>query len=326
MLWVMLFHSDLNFHLTPLNYIKTIGYGGVDIFLFASGLGNYFSYYKDESPLNFLKRRIFRLAPVYVPFIIVWCIYKIILDELSPAYIIGNLFGVQGFSSSADSFNWYITALIICYILTPYFASYVKKNNNLKNLLLLIFLILISSAFWKDERMIISITRLPIYLLGMIFSKNCNRVFRKKDVCILALSWGIGNVLLFVSFHYFHSFLWKYGLYWYPFILITPFLCYAVSWLSDKIEKLRIGSIFLNLIKQAGKYSFELFLVHIAIFSFTKIIIDRYSLNHKALIWFAAFVLAVLAAFVLNLVSRLVKKIFTDIANAYRHKEKKALI
>ena len=42
MLWIILFHSELSFEFEVFKYIKTIGYGGVDIFLFASGIGCYF--------------------------------------------------------------------------------------------------------------------------------------------------------------------------------------------------------------------------------------------------------------------------------------------
>lgn len=43
-LWVVFFHSELKYDSSLLNYIKLIGYGGVDIFVFASGLGGlYFS-------------------------------------------------------------------------------------------------------------------------------------------------------------------------------------------------------------------------------------------------------------------------------------------
>ena len=76
MIWIVAYHSGIDLYNPILIYVKEIGYGGVDIFLFAAGLGNYYSYLKDYSPLDFLKRRIVRLAPVYFPFILVWIIVK----------------------------------------------------------------------------------------------------------------------------------------------------------------------------------------------------------------------------------------------------------
>ena len=117
MLWVIFFHMNTMFHSTVVRMIKNTGYGGVDIFLFASGIGNYYSYLRDEKPLDFLRRRISRLAPVYIPFIIIWCIYYLSIGKLYIYDIPGNVLGIQGFSISGRSFNWYLNILIICYLL-----------------------------------------------------------------------------------------------------------------------------------------------------------------------------------------------------------------
>lgn len=102
MLWIMLFHSGFVFSNKIVKMAQAIGYGGVDVFLFASGIGNYFSYTKDECPLLFLKRRILRLAPVYIPFIIVWNILNIIERRLTPTFFYWK------FTRSASFFKcWY---------------------------------------------------------------------------------------------------------------------------------------------------------------------------------------------------------------------------
>lgn len=44
------------------------------------------------------------------------------------------------------------------------------------------FLLLISVVFWNDRRMIISITRLPIYTIGMIFAKYDEKTLTKKFI------------------------------------------------------------------------------------------------------------------------------------------------
>ncbi len=80
MLWIMIYHTNIVFP-SVFKFFKMVGYGGVDIFIFASGIGNYYSYLKDKSPLDFLKRRIIRLAPAYLPVIIVWCIYYILKEN-----------------------------------------------------------------------------------------------------------------------------------------------------------------------------------------------------------------------------------------------------
>lgn len=232
MLWVVFFHSLMLFNHPVLTYIKNIGYGGVDIFLFAAGLGNYHSYLKDHSPLEFIKRRIYRLAPVYVPFIIVWIVVKLRSHFIVYYQAIGNLFGVQGFSSVGGEFNWYLAGIFVCYLLTPYLASFIEKNRFVKNIALIGCLLLLSVAFWNDSRVIIWFTRLPIYTLGMLFSKYEQKVITKKFVLGTAVGFVIGNISLWAAFIYMPNYLWNYGLYWYPFILIVPFLCIAASLIS----------------------------------------------------------------------------------------------
>ena len=53
-LWIMLFHLHVSVDFTPFMIIKRLGYGGVDIFLFLSGFGLYYSCSKE----NFNKRTI----------------------------------------------------------------------------------------------------------------------------------------------------------------------------------------------------------------------------------------------------------------------------
>ena len=51
-LWIMLFHSTLRLTWPPLHLIKATGYAGVDVFLFLSGIGLYYSMEKDPSPTD----------------------------------------------------------------------------------------------------------------------------------------------------------------------------------------------------------------------------------------------------------------------------------
>lgn len=267
MLWVMFFHSDIIVKNNILMGIKAVGYGGVDIFLFASGIGNYFSYFKDESPLNFLRRRVARLAPIHVPFMVAWIVYNNVRRNVPLKGLLGNILGIQGFTSTGTNFNWYLTVLVICYLLTPYFAKAVKDNNLFKNMLLIVLLILISMVFFKDTWLIICFTRLPIYVIGMMFAKYSDKKINTMYVVAGAISCIIGSVALYIGFAKYKDLLWPYGIYWYPFILITPFFCYTVSIISSKIEKYKPMTYILNIIIYIGHISYELYLMHIFLFS-----------------------------------------------------------
>lgn len=258
-LWIMLFHSQMSLPF-PLDYLILIGYGGVDIFLFASGVGNYYSYLRDEAPLEFFKRRLYKLAPIYIPIILIWCLYYMLCNDLSLWAVIGNISGIQILSKSGDAFSWYVTGMLICYLITPYLAKFVQTNKLINNLLLVFSLILISLCFVTDERLIILMTRLPIYATGMVVAKNEDINIRKRAV-LLILGFLIGNIALFLSIKYAAKYIWSHGLYWYPFILITPGFCWMISELSSLCEK----CFFTKLVcffRFLGTFTFEMFLVH----------------------------------------------------------------
>lgn len=65
-LWVMYFHIPLKFATEIGWFTHRIGFYGVDIFLFLSGLGVYFSLMKRPNVLRFYKARLVRILPAYV--------------------------------------------------------------------------------------------------------------------------------------------------------------------------------------------------------------------------------------------------------------------
>lgn len=311
-LWVMFYHFEAPINGIP-EIVKNYGYGGVDIFLFASGIGNYLSYLRDESPGDFLKRRINRLAPTYLPFIIFWLVYKFLNgNKAIVRFAVGNIFGVQGLTVNGNEFNWYITAILVCYVLTPYLASFVRKNSLLKNSLLVLFLLLLSVAFWEDKRLIIAASRLPVFVVGMIFAKHGDSLLSKKIIAgaLAALAAGFALSLVFSKF--FSHYLWTKGLFWYPFLLISPGLCIIISEINYFIDKHRKLDILLKplrkLIAEIGKCSFEIFLVHIFVFEFADRVKSGLHLPNDFITYCCLSILSICAAAVLNRLAESCKK------------------
>lgn len=66
-LWIVFFHSGLE--ILVLHFVKMSGYGGVDIFVFSSGIGCFYSLDKDQDAERFMIRRIkksFQLITFFV--------------------------------------------------------------------------------------------------------------------------------------------------------------------------------------------------------------------------------------------------------------------
>ncbi len=303
-LWIMFFHTDLALNL-PFSYLKVIGYGGVDIFFFASGIGNYYSYLKDEKPLEFFKRRILRLIPVYIPVIVIWCFYSVMSNQISIWTVPGNLLGIQGFTANGGEFSWFFTGILICYLLTPYLAVFIKKNKMSKNILVVLFLIAVSACFINDTRYLISMVRIPIYVIGMLFAKNEDHNVRKLAGLWIA-GFILGNIALFCSIVYATEHLWNYGLYWYPFILITPFLCWIMSEVSALFDKnfLKVIPKFFTFI---GGMSLELFMIHLLAFDLFRDAIN--SSSYPNLFWVIIYLASILCAFGFSFIIKTVRKL-----------------
>lgn len=284
MIWIMFYHTEMSIHMRALNRFKLVGYGGVDIFLFAAGVGNYYSYLKDESPLDFMKRRLIRLAPAYIPFIIMYCIYSIHTGDMEPGHVLGNLTGIQGFSSQGNPFNWYITGILLCYFMTPYFASLIKRHNLKENMLFLLILLALTTAFWGDRRMIVSVARLPVFALGMLAAKHADYVASKKFILLNIILGCVGWNVLFRFRSNKSLDLWGNGLHWYPFILIVPMICILLSLLAGLLEKNRILNLINCMLTRVGNCSFELYLIHVFVVRIMRKVIPELPYNHN-MIW-----------------------------------------
>lgn len=211
-LWVMAFHlvskgnsfCDFSFA-SP---VMGIGYGGVDIFLFTSGIGLYFSYCKNSDYLSFIKKRLIRIFPAYI---IINIIYGI-LNKLSFSVIIMNISTI-GFWTLSSYYDWYIPSMMIFYLLFPVVfknatAQYEQclPGKCLRNPLLIlstiivlaiILLPLIMGIRVDDPRMFF-VSRIPIFILGTAFGTLVyNHCFVSLNQYLLLMIFGLA-ILFYV--------------------------------------------------------------------------------------------------------------------------------
>jgi len=267
MLWITMSHAGVV--RTPYeipNYLMNIGYGGVDLCLFASGVGCYFSLTKDSDPFRFMCRRFKRLAPTYFCFILVWIVYKQIAEPMPLRAVLGNVLAIQEFTRQGYSFNWYISALFLFYFLTPFFvgvANRVEKTHRQAWVVLL--LLLFSVPFWNTTALTIIVTRLPVFYIGIVFGKWCcrNKEFSKRVIVGAVVSAAAGIIVLYVCCKKCNHLLWTHGLHWYPFVLITPAMCLIISWVMQWFDRCKAGRAVVISLDKIGAYVFELYLIQV---------------------------------------------------------------
>lgn len=316
-LWVIFFHFGYK-PPDPLAALQSSGYSGVDIFFFASGIGCYLSYSRDKNAAAFIKRRFIRIMPTYFVFIVIWCTYKVITDGMDFTTVLGNIFCVQDLTGKDGSFNWYFGAMWIFYLLTPYFVAVADKIKKPAGCVLFcLLLVLFSFPFWNVKALIIIVTRLPVYFLGMYLAKRSQVSDDKislKFMLIATVLSIISMAAFIVCYFKLHDELWNYGLWWYPFIITAPTICLYLSFISKQLEKKSVGQKILKAFSFIGSYTFELFLVHMFVFKEVSSMIMERQPNHVIAIWFAALIPVTIGAAILYQLTKGVKKLIKKAA------------
>lgn len=164
-LWILMTHewqivtNETSFFFVTENFIKRIGFCGVDIFLLLSGMGLYYSLEKNPVSRFYYNR----LKRVIFPFIIMASIIYLFL--------------------------WFVPAVITLYLFTPVFYNFFKKAEN-KYLffagfieLWLLFSLMARNVMREDLYGFTN--RIPIFVTGFLIGYLC----KEKAIKITHRNW-----------------------------------------------------------------------------------------------------------------------------------------
>ena len=261
-LWIVLFHAKL-VKFGFLYELTKIGYGGVDIFMLIAGFGLYRSLAKSAELGGYMKRRAARLLPSYLPFCALWLCVTLPSVGLTRVQalrtILGNLTMTNLFAGVPEQISWYMCLLLLSILLAPFIYACLNKAK--KPLLCAgiwaLLTLCVSVCFWGSRDTMLY-SRLPIFIIGMLLAVPVTREMNGKARAALGFaSFAVGLAVLYLSFAKFPVYLNDCGLYWYPFILVTPPLCAGLAWLFQKASK---AAKWFAPLRYLGKASFEIFL------------------------------------------------------------------
>ena len=267
MIAIVLYHSQFWSDSSLYSFFKQYGYAGVDICLFASGIGCYYSLEKDPDVLAFLLRRLRKLAPAYFCVMVVWVLWRAALDPMPISGIVSCFLGLATYVSWDYHLNWYIGGLVLFYFLMPYFKRITDSFRTIwGDILAVAVLVMLAISFWNQNMIIYS--RLPVCYLGVVCGKLAKRglVLNRWHYLLVGLSAIAGGALLHFCVTCLPDLLWNQGLWWYPLFAVTPGVCLALSLLGEVLEKHRVLRWLYRLLEMMGIYSFELYLVHIFLY------------------------------------------------------------
>lgn len=264
MIFIFLFHVALPRY-NMFFGLRRIGNIGVDMFLFLSGVGLWFSWMKHPSVKRFFKRRYLRVYPAWL---IISCLYYIphFHGHSFSAWInlIGEVTINWGFWLHGELTFWYIPAMMMLYLFAPSYIQLIRRHPVYRWLpvVMILWCILVQyvtpihdtlghlEIFWS---------RVPIFFIGI----NMGESVRRKDKMDGASIWMIlivfvmtlsSSIFLEQELHNMFPIYVERMLY-IPLTITTILLLNRVLRMTSKKVK--------TLFKFVGALSLECYLIHI---------------------------------------------------------------
>lgn len=281
MIFIMLFHQYwISF--PPFSAFHIWGHYGVDIFLFVSGFGLAFSLEKNSIRV-FYHNRIIRLLPLCIFCgVCKYTIYYIGRESLQGirSCTLWTLMGLD---------LWFIQTIWVFYLLSP-FLFYVVKRSPLLLCVIIYAVCLLTSLLIPEVKnnITVSISRLPVFILGMIFavkriSINRSTFFVSFIMLVIAMASTITTTK---DVFHFGKDLWIFPI----LALGIPAL---ISLLLFFVERLCIGK---NILRYIGTHSLELYLWHEFVFACLCVTFNKH-INSVVVFFIAFFTIFFLANF-----------------------------
>lgn len=178
MLFVILFHVALD-RGDPFYGLRRCGNVGVDIFLFLSGVGLWFSWVKTPDVLRFYRRRLLRIVPTWL--VVATAFY--LPDYLGARRFSRSLVDLMGditinwdFWLHDELTFWYVPAIMALYLVAPWYMRLVQSRPVYRwlPLLMVIWCVMVQwvlpihhavghiEIFWS---------RVPIFFIGINFGE-----------------------------------------------------------------------------------------------------------------------------------------------------------
>ena len=255
-LWIMMLHFTFN-QIKPLGFIAQYGFAGVEIFMFVSGLGLYYSLEKDHHLIHFYRKRLLRIFPTYYILGIFASIFLFSDNLLTYLFRYTTI----GFWIGREYWEWYIPSLVVLYIIAPFLKTLIDKHKYLTIGIFTVIILGLALYLIDKEQMDRShfffLYRIPAFIFGMICANWVkNSISSKYFFIILALGLPF-FVYLFPLHHQVYNY--KY----FSLIFLLPCFLLVFLMISKAIK------IVNPILSQMGRASFEIYLIQCIFFSMT---------------------------------------------------------
>jgi len=265
MLFIILFHVGLD-RGDPFYGLRRCGNVGVDMFLFLSGVGMWFSWHRMPSARRFFVRRLLRIYPAWL---IMASLYYI------PDYINGgghssSLVDLAGdilinwdFWLHDELTFWYIPATMMLYLFTPGYITLIQRHRDYRwlPLLTVVWCVMVQWVLPIHEavgHLEIFWSRVPIFFIGINMGSLVMRrhTIDKSAIWLLAITFAMtfGTCLYLEQVRHgrFPLFIER--------MLYIPFTITAILLLNRILR--RTPQWFNSFSRTVGALSLEAYLIH----------------------------------------------------------------
>ena len=282
---------------------------GVDMFVFLSGFGLFYSYSKNPLPYwKFEMKRINKILPYY--FLIggvTYLIHSFLTNQFSAGKLLQDLLFISWYKEGSTKY-WYVLAILVFYLLFPGIDPFIRGKKH-SFLLIALFSVIwfavveaLSHSYEKIDLFRMALDRLPIFILGIYAGREAYEKRSVKEIHA-AFSIFLGIILLMLQKKVI-PYPWNRYLY-YPIrgalaISVMSFLIVFMEAMEKNAP--RVCIIIMNGLAWFGGLTYELYLLHQ---SFMILFEFPYHLPRYCLV---AFVLPTITAAGLFLIRKALKK------------------
>lgn len=269
MVWVMLFHAfDLEFGVSVLDFARSAGFGGVDIFILVSAMGLAMSLdRKAQEFVPFMARRAARILPAYYLVMVPYTLFCVWQGTGPLSALIWNASLLYYWVHSLGAFNWYVAGIMLFYALTPWCFRKLKKSAHREILVavgvvlsLVVCQILMRDGYWNHLDVPY---RFPIFCIGLLLGIYIrqDRALGVKDLLFWALS-AVGGVVYLLAMGRVSDEMVHLPL-CHLFLFTTVPMCLVGCWLFDHLP---LGAVR-KVLRLIGEHSLEIYLLNVSLFA-----------------------------------------------------------
>ena len=243
-----------------------IGSIGVEIFLFLSGMGLYFSMSRNSEIKQFYRKRFQRVLIPYLLWGGVYWVWKDILIFHTSARRFLLDYSTLSLWLKGDKSMWYVNFIIMMYLLFPVLFGFLRKESSHRGLFTAmltcgIFGMTIALRFILPNvyhHIEIELYRIPVFILGVYYGQA---VAEKKEISKIDISLMIFGILAKIAY-FLGDFLGVRYLNKIPIRLVQCFACLILMFLFAELGKKCMNTKCNTVLTFCGKHSFELYITH----------------------------------------------------------------